>query len=79
MTPNAFIGKTEKPWSAEITKALGPSAEIWKQLVDWLAFSRSGSAFRQNTAGPFAWNSRSEPSCTFLPATNLSARGLYHR
>jgi hypothetical protein len=33
MTPNAFIGKTEKPWSAEITKALGPTAEIWKQLV----------------------------------------------
>ncbi len=37
MTPNALIGKTEKPSSAEITKALGPSAEIWKQLVDWLA------------------------------------------
>jgi hypothetical protein len=36
MTPNAFIGKTEKPSSAENTKALGPSAEIWKQLVDWL-------------------------------------------
>jgi hypothetical protein len=41
MTPNAFIGKTEKPASAEITKALGPSAEIWKQLVvRFLSFRR---------------------------------------
>ena len=58
MTPNAFIGKTEKLSSGEVTKAFGPSAEIWKQLVDWLAreqapLSRSGSA-RQNAAGPFA-------------------------
>jgi hypothetical protein len=54
MTPNEFIGKTEKPWSAEIAKALGPSAEIWKQWVDWLVFPSSGSAFRQNTAFPLA-------------------------
>jgi hypothetical protein len=37
MTPNAFIGKIEKPWSAEITKALGPSAEIGSSWWIWLA------------------------------------------
>jgi hypothetical protein len=37
MIPNAFIGKTQRPPSEEITKARGPSAETWNQLVDWLA------------------------------------------
>jgi hypothetical protein len=36
MIPNAFIGKTQRPTSEEITKALGPSAETWNQLVNWL-------------------------------------------
>ena len=35
--PNAFIGKTTLPTAEEVTAALGSSAEIWKQLVDWLA------------------------------------------
>jgi Protein of unknown function (DUF3788) len=34
---NAFIGKTEKPTPQEIAKALGPSADTWKELLDWLA------------------------------------------
>jgi hypothetical protein len=40
MTPNPFIGKTEKPWSAEITKALGPSAEIWSSW--WIGWRSRG-------------------------------------
>lgn len=39
-TPNAFIGKTEKPTAEEVSAALGSSAKIWKQLVDWLAEER---------------------------------------
>jgi len=36
-TPNAFIGKATLPTSEEVNRALGPAAELWKQLVDWLA------------------------------------------
>ncbi len=37
MTPNAFIGKTQKPSAQEIFEALGPSAETWQQFVHWMA------------------------------------------
>jgi hypothetical protein len=47
---NAFIGKTTLPTAEEVTAALGSSAEIWKQLVDWLA--------EQGIANP-EWNSYS--------------------
>jgi hypothetical protein len=36
-TPNAFIGKTTLPTAEEIAAALGPTADIWKHLVEWLA------------------------------------------
>ena len=58
MTPNALIGKTEKPSSAEITKALGPVLKFesgW--WIGWpgnkASLARGGNAFRQNAAGPF--------------------------
>ena len=34
---NAFIGKTTQPTAKEVTAALGPSAALWNQLVDWFA------------------------------------------
>ena len=34
---NAFIGKTTQPTAKEVTAALGPSAAVWNQLVDWFA------------------------------------------
>ena len=36
-TPNAFIGKTTRPTAEEVSTSLGSTAELWKQLVDWLA------------------------------------------
>lgn len=33
---NAFVGKIEKPTPQELFMALGPSAEAWDQLVDWI-------------------------------------------
>ncbi|HEX8926801.1 MAG TPA: DUF3788 family protein [Terriglobales bacterium] len=36
-TPNAFIGKAERPTAKELSAALGPSAEAWNELVDWMA------------------------------------------
>ena len=35
--PNAFIGKAAKPSADELDSALGPSAMVWDQLVDWLS------------------------------------------
>lgn len=34
---NAFIGKISQPTSTEITAALGTTADLWQQLIDWLA------------------------------------------
>jgi hypothetical protein len=36
-TPNAFIGKTTIPTAEEVAAVLGSSADVWKQLVDWMA------------------------------------------
>lgn len=35
--PNAFIGRTEKPSDADLTKALGPAKPIWDGLVTDMA------------------------------------------
>ncbi len=35
--PNAFIGKTTQPKPQEVAAALASTAEIWNQLLDWLA------------------------------------------
>jgi hypothetical protein len=37
MSPNAFIGKAEKPTDAELTAALGQARATWDQLIDDLA------------------------------------------
>jgi Protein of unknown function (DUF3788) len=37
MTPNAFIGKKAKPTTADLTAALGPSKELWDELLKNLA------------------------------------------
>lgn len=35
--PNAFIGQLDAPTPAEVSAALGPADELWKQLVGWAA------------------------------------------
>jgi hypothetical protein len=35
--PNAFIGHAAQPTAEELAAALGPTAVVWKELVDWLA------------------------------------------
>lgn len=37
VTTNAFVGKKEQPTEAELTKALGPSKQVWQQLLTELA------------------------------------------
>jgi Protein of unknown function (DUF3788) len=49
-TVNAFIGKAKAPTEAEVDAALGATAALWKQLVDWMA---------EQGAGESEWNSYS--------------------
>jgi hypothetical protein len=59
MTPNAFIGKTEIPTSAEIIKALGSSAETWKQLLDWLEHEQGVALEEWKCISPkYGWSLR---------------------
>ena len=34
---NAFIGRTEQPSPEEISAALGPTASLWNEFVEWMA------------------------------------------
>ncbi|HWR15614.1 MAG TPA: DUF3788 domain-containing protein [Terriglobales bacterium] len=36
-TPNAFVGRKDKPTPTEVTTALGSSAAAWEELTAWLA------------------------------------------
>jgi len=35
--PNAFVGKRNQPTQAEISSALGQTADLWNDFVAWLA------------------------------------------
>jgi hypothetical protein len=49
-TVNAFIGRTAVPTAKEVAAALGATAELWDQLVEWMA--EQGAATQE-------WNSYS--------------------
>jgi hypothetical protein len=49
-TVNAFIGRTKAPTEAEVDAALGSTAALWKELVEWMA--EQGAAIQE-------WNSYS--------------------
>jgi hypothetical protein len=54
--PNAFIGKTAQPTSEELTAALGSSAAIWKELLDWLAKEKGITDQEWNSTSPkYGW------------------------
>jgi hypothetical protein len=36
---NAFIGRPEQPSPEEISAALGPTASLWNELVEWMESS----------------------------------------
>jgi hypothetical protein len=49
-TVNAFIGRTKAPTEAEVDAAVGSTAALWKELVEWMA--EQGAAIQE-------WNSYS--------------------
>lgn len=58
-TPNAFIGKAAKPTSRELKAALGATAELWEQLVNWLATEkRVADEEWKSTSPKYGWTLR---------------------
>lgn len=35
--PNAFIGHADQPTPTEVSAAIGATAELWEELVSWIA------------------------------------------
>jgi hypothetical protein len=54
--PNAFIGKTSHPTDDEISSALGATAEIWHQFVDWLAEQEVTEQEWKSTSAKYGWS-----------------------
>ncbi|MGA3079821.1 MAG: DUF3788 domain-containing protein [Terracidiphilus sp.] len=54
-TPNAFIGKTTLPTAEEVAASLGPSAELWKQLIDWFAGQQVTTQVWQSVSPKYGW------------------------
>jgi hypothetical protein len=57
-TPNAFIGKTSLPTTKEIVTALGSTADLWKQLVDWFAEQGVAEEEWKSSSPKYGWSLR---------------------
>jgi hypothetical protein len=57
--PNAFVGYTKKPSSKEVTEALGPAAQIWDQMILWMAKEKDvADQERKSTSLKYGWSLR---------------------
>jgi hypothetical protein len=57
-TPNAFIGKTTLPTEQEVSAPLGPTAVVWKQLLDWLAEQGVADLEWKSVSAKYGWGLR---------------------
>jgi len=55
---NAFVNRAVQPTAQEVDTALGDSAEIWKQLVDWLAEKGVADQEWQSISPKYGWSLR---------------------
>lgn len=54
--PNAFIGKTAQPTSDEVAAALGSTAIVWKEFLDWLEDEKGITEQEWNSSSPkYGW------------------------
>jgi hypothetical protein len=56
--PNALIGKSAQPTSEEVSAALGSTAELWKQLVNWLAEQGVADQEWKSSSPKYGWSLR---------------------
>jgi hypothetical protein len=55
---NAFIGRTILPTPQEVAAALGSTAELWTQLVDWLAEQGVADQEWKSSSVKYGWSLR---------------------
>jgi hypothetical protein len=56
--PNAFIGKPAQPTGEEVSAALGSTAAVWRQLVDWLAEQGVADQEWKSSSPKYGWSLR---------------------
>jgi hypothetical protein len=56
--PNAFLNKAVEPTAEEVSAALGTTAEVWKQLVDWLMEQGVADREWKSVSPKYGWSMR---------------------
>jgi hypothetical protein len=54
-TVNAFIGKTARPAEKEVAVAVGSTAALWKQLVEWMAEQGAAESEWNSSGAKYGW------------------------
>ena len=56
---NAFVGRTSPPTAEEVTAALGPSAPVWNQFVEWIEDEKGVTTEEWKSDAPkYGWSLR---------------------
>jgi len=57
---SAFLGKTERPGDAELAAALGETASLWKEFIDWMAneMGATGQEWKGICVKKYGWSLR---------------------
>jgi len=55
-TINAFIGRIVQPTADEVSAALGPKANLWNELVDWLAKQGAAEQEWKSSSAKYGWS-----------------------
>jgi hypothetical protein len=56
--PNAFLNKAVEPTAEQLSAALGTTAEVWKQLVDWLMEQGVADQEWKSVSPKYGWSLR---------------------
>ena len=56
--PNAFVGKETAPTAEEVAAALGANADVWNELVDWLAEEKIAEPEWKSSGKKYGWSVR---------------------
>jgi hypothetical protein len=57
---NAFLGKPQQPGEAEVAAALGPTAKLWDEFIEWMAKEEgvAGQEWKGICVKKYGWSLR---------------------